>query len=100
MESFTNSREANDRFRSIHTAKLLKGHCSVTATLFDAVFMFLYVLLLNFSQINPLNESFSWTFHIAIIAAPVWISVSSNEQHRLRSGLNTKLVGMCLTCAR
>ena len=41
-----------------------------------AVLLFLYILLLNFPEINPLKESMFWTFYLAIIAAPVWIPVS------------------------
>lgn len=41
------------------------------------VLMFLVLLLGDFPRkINSLEESFGWTFYIAIIAAPVWIPVS------------------------
>jgi hypothetical protein len=41
-----------------------------------AVLLFIYILLLNFPEINPLKESFGWTVYVAIFAAPVWIPVS------------------------
>jgi hypothetical protein len=59
----------------VHQLKIAGVIVPLTVILM-AVLLFIYILLLNFPEINPLKESFGWTVYVAIFAAPVWIPVS------------------------